>query len=146
MSRPTLEIKDLRVSIEGREILKGLHSHGQRRRSARSYGPERLGQEHVGQHADGPSALQRRRREVLIDGEDILEMEPDERARKGLFLAFQYPVEIPGVTVANFLRSAYNAVHGDNGEHLSVLEFHQHAARANEGTGDGRRVRRSLLE
>src|SRR5690606_39641855 len=61
--------------------------------------------------------------EVLLDGDDVLEMEPDERARRGIFLAFQYPVEIPGVTVANFLRTAYNAIHGGDGKEISAMDF-----------------------
>ena len=58
---------------------------------------------------------------ITLNGEDITEMAPDERAKKGLFLSFQYPVEIPGVSIENFLRAAYNNVHDED---LDVVEFH----------------------
>ncbi|MCS6788466.1 MAG: Fe-S cluster assembly ATPase SufC [Aigarchaeota archaeon] len=63
--------------------------------------------------------------EVLFRGEDILEMEPDERARMGLFLAFQYPQEITGLTTANFLRKAYLSIYGDEGKKVSPSQFHK---------------------
>lgn len=124
MSRPTLEIKDLRVSIEGSEILKGLNLTVRGGEVHALMGPNGSGKSTLANTLMGHPRYDVEDGQVLIDGEDILEMEPDERAKKGLFLAFQYPVEIPGVTVANFLRSAYNALHGDT-EPLSVLEFHQ---------------------
>lgn len=124
MSRPTLEIKDLHVSIEGSDILKGLSLKVQGGEVHALMGPNGSGKSTLANTLMGHPRYDVEDGQVLIDGEDILEMEPDERARKGLFLAFQYPVEIPGVTVANFLRSAYNALHGD-GEPMPVLEFHQ---------------------
>lgn len=124
MARPTLEIKDLRVSIEGNEILKGVTLTVRGGEVHAIMGPNGSGKSTLANTLMGHPRYVIDDGEVLMDGEDILEMEPDERARKGLFLAFQYPVEIPGVTVANFLRAAYNAVHGDT-KPLSVLEFHQ---------------------
>lgn len=124
MSRPTLEIKDLHVSIEGSEILKGLSLTVRGGEVHALMGPNGSGKSTLANTLMGHPRYDVEDGQVLIDGEDILEMEPDERAKKGLFLAFQYPVEIPGVTVANFLRSAYNALHGDENP-LSVLEFHQ---------------------
>jgi len=124
MSRPTLEIKDLHVSIEGSEILKGLSLTVRGGEVHALMGPNGSGKSTLANTLMGHPRYDVEDGQVLIDGEDILEMEPDERAKKGLFLAFQYPVEIPGVTVANFLRSAYNALHGDR-EPMSVLEFHQ---------------------
>jgi len=64
--------------------------------------------------------------EAYLDGKNLLEMEPEDRSRAGLFLAFQYPVEVPGVTLQNFLRTAYNAHHGNsdgNGAKINVLRF-----------------------
>lgn len=124
MSRPTLEIKDLHVSIEGSDILKGLSLTVRGGEVHALMGPNGSGKSTLANTLMGHPRYDVEDGQVLIDGEDILEMEPDERAKKGLFLAFQYPVEIPGVTVANFLRSAYNALHGDQ-EPISVLEFHQ---------------------
>ncbi|NAW18954.1 Fe-S cluster assembly ATPase SufC, partial [Salmonella sp. hn-f5] len=65
--------------------------------------------------------------EVLVDGQNILQLEPDERAKLGLFLAFQYPVEVPGVTIANFLRLCLNA---KRGEDVSVSEFYSKVTKA----------------
>ncbi len=144
MSRPTLEIKDLHVSIEGSEILKGLSLtvHGGEVHAL--MGPNGSGKSTLANTLMGHPRYDVEDGQVLIDGEDILEMEPDERAKKGLFLAFQYPVEIPGVTVANFLRSAYNALHGDANPCPSGVS--PAAPEAHERAGDGRGVRRPLLE
>jgi len=124
MSRPTLEIKDLHVSIEGSEIIKGLSLTVKGGEVHALMGPNGSGKSTLANTLMGHPRYDVEDGQVLLDGEDILEMEPDERAKRGLFLAFQYPVEIPGVTVANFLRAAYNALHGDE-KPLSVLEFHQ---------------------
>ncbi len=67
--------------------------------------------------------------DVLVDGESVLEMEPDERARLGLYLAFQYPVEVPGVSMANFLRLALNARRGE-GDEIGVMDFYSKVQRA----------------
>ncbi|HLT58896.1 MAG TPA: Fe-S cluster assembly ATPase SufC [Limnochordales bacterium] len=124
MARPTLEIRDLRVSIEGKEILKGLNLTVRGGEVHALMGPNGSGKSTLAYTLMGHPRYVVEDGEILMDGEDLLEMEPDERARRGLFLAFQYPVEIPGVTVANFLRTAYNAIHG-NGQEISVLEFHK---------------------
>ncbi|HEY8418367.1 MAG TPA: Fe-S cluster assembly ATPase SufC [Limnochordales bacterium] len=125
MARPTLEIRDLRVSIEGKEILKGLSLTVQGGEVHAIMGPNGSGKSTLAYTLMGHPRYVVDDGEILMDGEDLLEMEPDERARRGLFLAFQYPVEIPGVTVANFLRTAYNAIHGGEGKEISVLEFHK---------------------
>ncbi|MFO7265277.1 MAG: Fe-S cluster assembly ATPase SufC [Limnochordales bacterium] len=160
MSRPTLEIKDLRVSIEGNEILKGVSLTVRGGEVHAIMGPNGSGKSTLANTLMGHPRYVVEDGEVLMDGEDILEMEPDERARKGLFLAFQYPVEIPGVTVANFLRAAYNAIHGGT-QPLSVLEFHQllkqHMAELdmdeefagrylNEGFSGGEKKRHEILQ
>lgn len=160
MSRSTLEIRDLHVSIEGNEILKGLSLKVQGGEVHALMGPNGSGKSTLANTLMGHPRYVVDDGDVLFDGEDVLEMEPDERARKGMFLAFQYPVEIPGVTVANFLRTAYNAVHGGQ-EELSVLEFHQKlmeqmkelemdedfAARyLNEGFSGGEKKRHEILQ
>lgn len=124
MAKPTLEIRDLRVSIEGKEILKGLNLTVRGGEVHALMGPNGSGKSTLAYTLMGHPRYVVEDGEILMDGEDVLEMEPDERARRGIFLAFQYPVEIPGVTVANFLRTAYNAVHGE-GQEISVLEFHK---------------------
>ncbi|MFO7311173.1 MAG: Fe-S cluster assembly ATPase SufC [Bacillota bacterium] len=125
MSRPTLEIRDLRVSIEGKEIIKGLSLTIRGGEVHAIMGPNGSGKSTLAYTLMGHPRYVVEDGEVLLDGDDVLEMEPDERARRGIFLAFQYPVEIPGVTVANFLRTAYNAIHGGDGKEISVMEFHK---------------------
>src|SRR5690606_40924161 len=119
MARPTLEIRDLRVSIEGKEILKGLNLTVRGGEVHALMGPNGSGKSTLAYTLMGHPRYVVEDGEILMDGEDLLEMEPDERARRGIFLAFQYPVEIPGVTVANFLRTAYNATHGGDGKETS---------------------------
>jgi len=104
-----LEIKDLHVSIEDKEILKGLTLTLKQGETHAIMGPNGTGKSTLAYTLMGHPNYTVTSGEVLIDGENVLEMEPDERSRAGMFLAFQYPVAIPGVTVANFLRSAINS-------------------------------------
>ncbi|MCQ3939331.1 MAG: Fe-S cluster assembly ATPase SufC [Chloroflexi bacterium] len=104
-----LEIKDLHVNIEDKEILKGLSLTLKQGEIHAIMGPNGTGKSTLAYTLMGHPSYTVTSGEVLLDGENVLEMEPDERSRHGLFLAFQYPVAIPGVTVANFLRSAINA-------------------------------------
>lgn len=104
-----LEIKDLHVSIEDKEILKGLTLTIKQGEIHAIMGPNGTGKSTLAYTLMGHPNYTVTSGEVLIDGENVLEMEPDERSRAGVFLAFQYPVAIPGVTVANFLRSAINS-------------------------------------
>ncbi|MCB9110201.1 MAG: Fe-S cluster assembly ATPase SufC [Anaerolineales bacterium] len=104
-----LEIKDLHVSIEDKEILKGLSLTIKKGEIHAIMGPNGTGKSTLAYTLMGHPNYTVTGGEVLLDGENVLEMEPDERSRAGIFLAFQYPVAIPGVTVANFLRSAINA-------------------------------------
>ena len=103
-----LEIKNLHVTIEGKEILKGLDLTVEQGKSMPLWGQTDR-KIHSGLYLDGTSHLHSTEGEIIFKGQNILELEPDERSRLGIFLAFQYPVSIPGVTVANFLRTAINA-------------------------------------
>lgn len=104
-----LEIKNLHVSIEGKEILKGLSLTIKQGEIHAIMGPNGTGKSTLAYTLMGHPNYTVTDGEVIFKGENILELEPDERSRAGIFLAFQYPVAIPGVTVANFLRSALNA-------------------------------------
>src|SRR5690606_1680872 len=121
---PVLEVRNLHVSVEGNEILKGVDLVVRGGEVHAIMGPNGSGKSTLANTLMGHPRYEVTDGEVDLNGIDLLELEPDERARSGLFLAFQYPSEIPGVTVANFLRTAYNAIHGDNGG-ISVLEFHR---------------------
>ena len=104
-----LEIRDLWASIDGETILKGVNLVVPKGEVHALMGPNGAGKSTLGKILAGDPEYTVERGEILLDGENILELSPDERARKGLFLAFQYPVEVPGVTIANFLRLALQA-------------------------------------
>ena len=104
-----LVIRDLRVAIEGKEILKGFNLTLPKGEVHTIMGPNGTGKSTLAYTLMGHPNYEVTGGEVWFKGQNILELEPDERARLGIFLAFQYPVAIPGVTVANFLRTALNA-------------------------------------
>ena len=104
-----LEIKNLHVSIEDKEILKGLSLTVGQGEIHAIMGPNGTGKSTLAYTLMGHPNYTVTQGEVLFNGQNVLELEPDERSRLGIFLAFQYPVAIPGVTVANFLRSAINS-------------------------------------
>ncbi len=104
-----LEIKNLHVSIEDKEILKGLSLTINQGEIHAIMGPNGTGKSTLAYTLMGHPSYTVTKGEILFKGKNVLELEPDERSREGIFLAFQYPVAIPGVTVANFLRSAINA-------------------------------------
>ena len=104
-----LEIKNLHVNIEGKEILKGLNLTVNQGEIHAIMGPNGTGKSTLAYTLMGHPNYTVTQGEVLFKGQNVLDLEPDERSRLGMFLAFQYPVAIPGVTVANFLRSAINA-------------------------------------
>jgi len=104
-----LVIKNLHVGIEGKEIVKGLDLTIKPGEIHAIMGPNGTGKSTLSYALMGHPTYEVTDGEVWFEGQNILELEPDERSRLGLFLAFQYPVAIPGVTVANFLRSAINA-------------------------------------
>lgn len=101
-----LEIKDLHVSVGGQPILKGFSLDIRKGEVHALMGPNGTGKSTLAKAMAGHPDYEVTSGEVLLDGQNILEMEPDERSRAGLFLAFQYPSEIPGVSIANFIRAA----------------------------------------
>jgi Fe-S cluster assembly ATP-binding protein len=104
-----LVIKDLHVKVEGNEILKGIDLTVEKGQVHAIMGPNGSGKSTLANTLAGHPKYEITRGDILYNGESILAWKADERARKGLFLAFQYPMAIPGVTVANFLRTALNA-------------------------------------
>jgi len=104
-----LVIKDLQVSIEGKEILKGVNLTIKQGEIHAIMGPNGTGKSTLAYTLMGHPSYTVTGGEVWFKGQNLLELEPDERSRAGIFLAFQYPVSIPGVTVANFLRTALNS-------------------------------------
>jgi Fe-S cluster assembly ATP-binding protein len=111
-----LEVKNLHVEIEGKKILNGLDLTIEKGKVHAIMGPNGSGKSTLAYVLAGKADYEITEGEVLFEGENIIEMEPDERASKGLFLAFQYPIEIPGVTTMNFLRTAVNAQRKKRGE------------------------------
>src|SRR5512134_3076536 len=106
---PELIVKDLHVSVEGKEILKGLSLEVKKGEIHALMGPNGSGKSTFANTLMGHPKYEVTSGDILFKGQSILEMEPDQRSRSGLFMAFQYPVAIPGLTVANFLRTALNA-------------------------------------
>src|SRR5947208_1177589 len=111
-----LEVKDLKVRVEDREILHGLSLTVNKGEVHAIMGPNGSGKSTLSHVIAGKPGYEVTGGEILFRGEDLLEMAPDERAAKGVFLAFQYPVEIPGVATMNFLRTALNAQRKARGE------------------------------
>src|SRR5918992_4525690 len=109
----TLEIRDLHVAVDDKEILRGVNLTVRAGETHAIMGPNGSGKSTLAYAVAGHPKYDVTNGEVLLDGEDVLGMTVDERARAGLFLAMQYPVEVPGVSVSNFLRSAATAVRGE---------------------------------
>jgi Fe-S cluster assembly ATP-binding protein len=121
---PMLEIKNLSVEVDGQKILSGLNLAVNAGEVHAIMGPNGSGKSTLAYVLAGRADYAVTEGQVLFDGEDMLAMEPDERAAKGLFLAFQYPLEIPGVATMTFLRTALNAQRRKRGEaELSTPEF-----------------------
>ena len=124
MSENRLEIRDLHAKIVGGEkILHGVDLTVPKGEVHALMGPNGSGKSTLAKIIAGDPAYEVTGGDVLVDGESVLEMEPDERARAGLYLAFQYPVEVPGVSIANFLRLALNARREEDDE-IGVMEFY----------------------
>ena len=163
-----LEIRDLHVKIEGedKEILKGINLRVEAGKIHAIMGPNGSGKSTLAYTIAGHPRYEVTDGEVLFQGQNILELEPDERSRAGIFLAFQYPVAIPGVTVANFLRASVNARRSEEGkdpketaipvaqfrklmqQRMQLLEMAPDFARRylNEGFSGGEKKRAEILQ
>lgn len=123
-----LQIVDLHARVEDKEILKGINLTLNPGEVHAIMGPNGSGKSTLASIIAGKDGYEVTQGQILYKGEDILEMEPEERAHAGLFLAFQYPVEIPGVSNIYFLRAAYNAIQKARGEaELDSLKFMNYA-------------------
>ena len=111
-----LKIENLHASIEGREILKGLNLHVKPGEVHAIMGPNGSGKSTLASVLAGKEDYEVTAGSIILDGKDVLDLEPHERAGEGLFLAFQYPVEIPGVSNINFLKTAINNIREYRGE------------------------------
>ncbi len=119
-----LEIRNLRARVEGKEILKGINLTVNAGEVHAIMGPNGSGKSTLARVIAGHEDYEVTEGEVLYNGVNLLEMEPEERAQEGIFLAFQYPVEIPGVNNSYFLKAALNAIRKHRGqEELDAMEF-----------------------
>jgi len=119
-----LEVKNLHVEIDGKKILNGLDLTIEKGKVHAIMGPNGSGKSTLAYVLAGKEDYEVTEGDILFEGESVLEMEPDERAAKGIFLAFQYPIEIPGVATMTFLRTALNAQRKARGEgELSTPEL-----------------------
>ncbi len=151
-------IKELHVSVEGKEILKGVDLAIKRGEVHALMGPNGSGKSTLANALMGHPLYEVTHGRVLFKGADILGLTPDERARRGLFLAFQYPTAIPGVTMVNFLRSALKAVRGEEvpvrdfrhllKETMELLKMDESFARryVNDGFSGGEKKRAEVLQ
>jgi Fe-S cluster assembly ATP-binding protein len=167
MTSAALVIKDLRVSIDDKPILKGLNLEVKLGEIHAIMGPNGSGKSTMAYALAGHPRYEVEGGEVWMDGINLLELAPDERARMGLFLAFQYPTAIPGISMANFLRTSVNAVRGEanNGggknkgipitefrklltEKMDLLKMDKSFARRylNEGFSGGEKKRAEILQ
>jgi Fe-S cluster assembly ATP-binding protein len=156
----SLIIKDLHANVAGTEIIRGLSLEIEPGKIHAVMGPNGSGKSTLAKILGGHPDYEVTAGEVLMDGEDILALEPDERARKGLFIAFQYPMEIPGVSNANFLRTAVQA-RLPEGETLDATDYYARlyekmdlleidrkftARSVNEGFSGGEKKRNEILQ
>ncbi len=124
MSQPLLQIKNLHAGVEGRKILKGLSLEMNAGEVHAIMGPNGSGKSTLAAILAGRKDYEIGEGQVIYQGEDLLELAPEERAHKGLFLAFQYPIEIPGVNSTYFLKAALNEKRKANGQpELDAMEF-----------------------
>ena len=123
---PFLEVKDLRVKIGDKEILKGISLEVDKGEVVALMGPNGSGKSTLAYALMGHPSYEITSGRIFLNGEDVTKASPDQRAKKGLFLSFQYPQEISGVSVSNFLRTAINAKKESKNEKLiSVMDFHK---------------------
>jgi len=155
-----LEIKNLHAGIENQEILKGLNLSVPKGEVHAIMGPNGSGKSTLAKVISGHDEYQVNSGDVLMDGESILELEVDERSRKGIFLAFQYPSEIPGVSNANFIRASLQS-RLPEGEDIDAVAFYKNlyakmeilemdksftARSVNEGFSGGEKKRNEILQ
>jgi Fe-S cluster assembly ATP-binding protein len=157
-----LEVKDLHAGTDGKEILKGLNLQVDIGQVHAIMGPNGSGKSTLSKVLAGHPSYEVISGQVLYEGKNLLELEPDERARNGIFMAFQYPVEVPGVSNSQFLRLAYNEKmkHLDQ-EELDPLEFNDYLKEkakivdmssdffkrsVNEGFSGGEKKRNEILQ
>ena len=157
-----LSIKNLHASIDGKEILKGIDLEVRAGEVHAIMGPNGSGKSTLSQVLAGNENFQVTGGEVLMQGQNLLEMATEERAREGIFLAFQYPVEIPGVSNLQFLKTAINAIRKHRGEdEVDAVEFMKQAKAAarqvdldasflkrgvNEGFSGGEKKRNEIMQ
>src|SRR5580698_6478053 len=110
MNKPLLEIKDLHAGVENKQILKGINLVINPGEVHAIMGPNGSGKSTLAAILAGREGYDLTQGQVLYEGQDLLDLDPEERARAGVFLAFQYPVEIPGVNSTVFLKAAYNEI------------------------------------
>src|SRR5215813_6455055 len=123
-TQPILEINDLHAGIEGKQILKGVTLRVQPGEVHAVMGPNGSGKSTLAAVLAGRDGYDVTSGQVFYQGQDLLELDPEERAREGLFLAFQYPIEIPGVNSTYFLKSALNEIRKHRGQpELDAMEF-----------------------
>ena len=154
----SLGIQNLHVRTEEREILHGVNLTIAKGETHALMGPNGSGKSTLANSLMGNPAYEITEGRILLDGEDLTEADPDDRARAGLFMAFQYPVSIPGVSVANFLRTAINAKREDPikvkefgellGRHMEVLKIDRAftSRYLNEGFSGGEKKRAEILQ
>lgn len=160
MAKPVLKIEGLHVAIDGREIIRGLDLTVQGGEVHAIMGPNGTGKSTLAQALMGHPRYEVTAGAVTLDGEDILAMEVDERARAGLFLAMQYPSEVSGVKTSDFLRAAINARRGE-GKEIPIMQFIRKLDQAmkalempqemagrylNEGFSGGEKKRNEILQ
>ncbi len=158
MTQATLVIEDLHVSVGDKEILRGVDLTVEQGRVHALMGPNGSGKSTLAYALAGHPRYLVTRGRVTFRGEDVLGLTPDERARLGMFLAMQYPVEVPGVSVTNFLRTAINAVRGEDvpvrqfardlREQMQALQMDPRFAERslNEGFSGGEKKRHEILQ
>jgi Fe-S cluster assembly ATP-binding protein len=158
MTDATLLIEDLHVSVDDKEILHGLNLEVEPGKVHALMGPNGSGKSTLAYALAGHPRYQITGGKATFRGEDVLTLTPDERARLGMFLAMQYPVEVPGVSVTNFLRTAVNAVRGEDvpvrqfakdlREQMKILQMDPRFAERslNEGFSGGEKKRHEILQ